>query len=473
VRRRVAVVGAGIAGLCTAHELLEREPPEALDLVCLDADTRPGGLLRTGSARGFLFEWAANGFLDDAPATLGLVRRLGLTPRLVRSRSDAERRFVYVRGKLRELPSTPAGFVGSGILSLAGRARVMAEPMVPKRPPEAGDETIHAFATRRLGAEAARTLVDCVVSGIWAGDAERLSLRATFPKLHELEARHGSLFRAMKSGGDGGLVGARGQLVSLAGGMQELTDALAARLGPRLVLGRPLARLSDLGRRGFRLHFERGAPEEAEAVVLACPARAAASIVAEMDPELAVRFGAIETAPIAVLHFGYRRDALPERPDGFGFLAPRSEGLRILGTLWASDIFDGRAPAGSQLLTTLVGGAHDPHVLDVDDAALVRAVRDDLARVMRILPDPYFVQIVRHPAGIPQYNVGHLERLAGIEERLARFPGLSVTGASYRGVSINGCIEDARSVAGRVADFLAGQTSAAATAGPGSDDGAS
>lgn len=452
--RRVAVVGGGVAGLTAAFELQDDARPNPVDVTCYEAEPRAGGQLRSEREKGFLTEWAANGFLDSAPETMGLVRRVGLEDRLLRSRDEARHRFLYVRGKLRELPRSPLGLLASGALPPTSRLRVLMEPFVGGA--EDGDASIHDFAARRIGARAAETLVDAFVSGVFAGDSRSLSFGAALPRVKAAVREHGSLTSSLRKGA----LGPRGVLTSFGDGMQVLTDRLAEKLGSRLVVGRRVTLVSDLGRRGFRVHFEEGAPEEFDALVLACPATAAAELVAELDAELAHELAAIEAAPVAVVHFGYRRDALPPRPAGFGYLLPRKEGHRSLGTLWASDIFEDRAPKGSQLLTTMVGGAHDPEAATLPDDKLIALARRDLLATMEVLPAPYFIRVVRPGPGIPQYRIGHEDRLHRIEARLNEHPGLELVGASYRGVSVNDCVERGLARARALRDSLTSRPTA-------------
>jgi oxygen-dependent protoporphyrinogen oxidase len=466
VKHRVAVVGGGVAGLAAAYELTERAErlPDGIDLVCLEAGSAPGGTIRSAREQGFLCESAANGFLDDSPATLTLVRRLGLASRLVRARAEAARRFVYRDGRLREMPLSPTDFLRSDVLSLAGKARALVEPLVPCRRAE-GEESVHAFARRRVGRRAADVLMDAMVTGMYAGDARRLSLEATFPKLRRMEREHGSLFRALRARRRRARDAAEpavGTLTSFVDGMQELTDAMAAALGPGLRLGARVTRLSDLGNRGFRVHLAEGAPFDVHAVIVACPAWSAAPIVEPVEPRAARALEGIPCAALAVVHLGYREDALGPFARGFGFLVPRRQGPRILGALWASDIFDGRAPAGSILVSVMIGGALDPAATELSDDELVSLARADLQRVAGVVVAPWFVRVVRHPRGIPQYELGHLGRLEAIEEGLRRHPGLWLTGTSLRGISVNACVEDAPRVAERALEFLAYPSRAAA-----------
>ncbi len=470
--RTIAVIGAGVSGLTAAYEMIERSARSAspVRILCLEGSSRSGGYLRSERVDGFLHEWGPNGFLDSAKTTLVLARRLGIESELLPSRDDARVRYIFRGGALRRVPGGAAEFLRSDILGATAKLRLLLEPLIPKRSSD-DDESVFDFAARRIGRGAASILVDAMVSGIHAGDSRALSLRATFPRMQEMEQKHGTLFRAMLArqrearkqadNGDarpaGGPGGPAGTLTSFRFGMQTLTDALARELGDRLVLDHPVRAVSDLGLRGFRIHPEHGAPFDVDAVVMATPAPVTAEILESTDPELASVLAEIRPAPVAVLHFGYREDAMGDRPKGFGFLVPRGQGARILGALFSSDIYDGRAPEGSTLITVMIGGAHDPEALQLSDEELVTASRRDLEHCMGVRARPYTQTIVRHTRGIPQYTLGHSERLAAIERRLVGHPGLWLYGNSYRGVAVNSCIAEAPALAEAALDFTAGR----------------
>jgi len=403
---RIAVLGAGIAGLAAAWRLGRQH-----EVTLFEAGSRAGGNIRTEEFHGCRIEWGPDGFLDNEPRTLDLVRDLGLTGRLCRARTS--RRFLWRAGKLRELPSGPKAFLASDSLPLLGRLRALLEPFARDAPE--GDESVHAFAARRLGHRVADLLVDAFVSGVFAGDAKRLSVKSAFPRLKALEARHGSLIRGARGQG----FGPKGTLTSFDGGMQVLTDTIAGRVDLRC--DSPVPRL------------ERG---DYDRVVCTIPAPRAAALC---DGALARALASIPTAPVAVV-----ATLVPgplDIADGFGFLAPRGEGLRILGTLYESSIFDGRAPDGLRLFRTMVGGRHDPEAVALPDDALKAIVEGDLGRAWGRFPEPVAWRIIRHPLGIAQYEIGHEARVAAAEAACPEW--LRLAGSSYRGVSLNGCIKEA------------------------------
>lgn len=465
---RIAIVGGGIAGLATAHAV-RAQVPDA-EVVVLESRDRVGGHIRSDVIDGYLCEAGPDGFLDNAPATLALVEALGLSPQILPSREEARRRYIFRNGRLHEVPLTPGGFAMTRLLSIGAKLRVLAEPFAARAPRH--DESILHFAERHIGREAAHVLVGSMVSGIFAGDASQLSLRACFPKMHDMDATYGSLVRAMLARRrelrhDNGVGAPAGRLTSFSGGMEDLVRAAAASLGPIVRTGQRVTQLQVrhgasgpgprlVGARAFSLSTN-GHRIEADAVILAGPAHETADLVREFAPIASAQLAAIQTAPLAVVCLGYDAAALAADRgplDGFGFLVPRGEGVRILGALWETSIYAGRAPMGKALLRVMIGGASDPAAVESNDAELLDAVRTDLQRTMGLRVTPEFVHIVRHWRGIPQYTTGHNSRLDRIEAALGPYPGAFVAGNAYRGVSVNACIEDAQRIAGRVAEHV-------------------
>jgi oxygen-dependent protoporphyrinogen oxidase len=460
---RIVVAGAGVTGLSIARAIRRRDP--RAEVVVVEGNTQPGGNVKTELIDGYLCEWGADGFLDNAPDTLALVRELGLQDRLLPSRDAARRRFIYSQGVLHEVPVSPGAFFKSGLLPASAKARIAWEPFARRRPE--GDETIHDFAARRIGAQAASVMIDSMVSGIFAGDARALSLRACFPKMWQMETDHGGLFRAMlatrkRRKKEDAMGAPAGHLTSFNGGMTELIQGLAAALGSAVRTSNPVIELQR-GRRAETFGPAAAAPGysvvtprdrfEADAVVLTGPSSEAAALVRPFDSTLASLLSGIATAPLAVLCLGFDEAALVRdrgELNGFGFLIPRRENIRMLGALWESAIYPNRAPAGKALMRVMIGGARDPEAIELDDDTLLAIVRDELRRTMGLRIPPEFVRIVRHRRGIPQYVVGHVARLQRIDVLLQAHPGLILAGNSYRGVSINSCVAESDAIAERV-----------------------
>jgi oxygen-dependent protoporphyrinogen oxidase len=466
---RLVVVGGGIAGLAAAHRAVElaRERGQALDLVLLEAARRPGGTIRTEHVDGYCLEGGPDSFISEKPWALALAERLGLGPRLRRT-DERYRRTYVVRG--RRLLPLPEGFLllaptrawpvlRSPLLSWRGKLRLGLDLVLP-RGPVVPDESLGAFVRRRLGREALERIAQPLAAGIYTADPDRLSLAATMPRFLALEREHRSvvlgLRRTATARERAAAVGPRWTLfVTLAGGMAELVDALAARLPAGAVrLGRAATGLAP-GPEGWRVRVADGQALDADAVVLAGPAYGAAALVADVDAELARLLDGIGYASSAAVALAYPRAAIRHPLDAFGFVVPRTEGRAALACTFSSVKYPDRAPEGFALLRVFLGGALGAALLEQDDAALVRAAHADLAELLGITGAPVLDRVWRHPRAMPQYAVGHLDRVAAIERRLARLPGLAVVGGAYRGVGMADAVRSGEAAAEGLAALLA------------------
>ena len=451
---RIAIIGAGVTGLAAAEWLAHDHGFD--DVVVLEASDRAGGKIRTDLDAGHTVEWGPQGFLDNAPDTLELARTIGLGEALVPADDASADRFILRGGHLRAVPTSPVAFATSSLLPLSGRLRVFGEPFSRRRPD--GDETVFEFARRRIGRQAAEILVDSMVTGVFAGDSTKLSLAATFPKMHAMESEHGSLTRALiakmreaKKGGrkSTGPSGPGGTLHTFAEGMEQLPRQLADRLGDRLQLTTAVDRLTRSGD-GYRIETGRG-DVCAKRVLLTLPSAGAADLLTDLAPDAVRPLRTTPTVPIAVVMASYdSADAFGRAVDGFGFLVPKAERAGILGTLFCHSIFPGQAPDGTLFLRTMLGGAREPDQAGLDDDALLTAVRAAHSKIYDCDPEPDRVWIARWAEGISQYTVGHLDRVATAEEA-ARAAGIELAGSPYHGVSVNDCIRQARSAAARLA----------------------
>lgn len=449
-RVKIAIAGAGISGLATAHAILQRDP--LAEVVVFESAPRHGGkVLTERTPEGYLCEWGVNAFLDKVPRTLELARELGLAP--TPADVSAKKRFVFSEGALHKLPEKPPEFFRSRLLSAPARLRVIGEVFSgrAKKP----DETLEEFGVRHLGREAFEKLIDPMASGVFAGDARTMSLKSCFPRIHEVENEHGSLIRglvklqkaARKAGKkDTPGPGPGGILTSFEGGMAEMTDALAARLGDRIHYGAAVRNIEFTGD-AYLVQTEDGGEEPCQLLVLASPAYAQAAMLKTTAPGISELLEGIAYPPLAVVCLGFDRADVGGEMDGFGFLVPSRERRQILGTVADSYVFPNRAPKGRVLLRTMVGGARNPGPALLDDGPLLDTVRADLREIMGVAAEPEFASIYRHEKAIPQYLVGHADRLAEIERQRAAFPGLFLTGNAYRGVSLNDCVVNADTTA--------------------------
>jgi len=464
---RVVVIGAGISGLATAFAIEQAAHARNLELsvTVLERRDRTGGKILSLKEEGYLCEWGPNGFLDSKPSTLELCDQLGVRERLLRSDDNARKRFIYAGGSLHRLPENGPAFLKSGLISWPGKLRLAMEPFIPKRT-DGVDETLADFARRRLGAEALDKLIGPMVSGIFAGDPETMSLKSCFARIYELEQEYGGLIRAMialakkkRAEQKAGKVvasaaGPGGVLTSFGGGIQELTDAIAAGLQGEVKVAAGVQTIQQVAD-GYRLDLEDGHTCEADLVVSAAPAHALAEMLTLLSPETAEVLRDIPYAPMNVICFGYQRDKIAHDLMGFGYLNAKREQRPTLGTLWDSSIFPKRAPEGHVMLRSMMGGATNAAAVNLSDGEVQQKVQGDLEKIMGITAAPDFVRIYRHERAIPQYTVGHARRVAAIEGSLAVYPGLLVTGNAFAGVGINDCTLAAQRTAEKAVTYLA------------------
>jgi protoporphyrinogen/coproporphyrinogen III oxidase len=451
----VVVVGGGISGLNFAYRL-ERLRPDA-DVTVLEKLPAVGGTVRTESADGYRVEAGPNGFLDNKPAVLDLCRELGLEDRLLSaSEAAARNRFLFLDGRLRQLPTGLLPFLRSDLLTWKAKYALLTERF-RRRGPDVVDESVDAFARRRVGAEISETLVDAFVTGIHAGDPQLLSVRAAFPRLAAFERDHGSVTRGLQAAARQRRAAdsrASGRMWSFREGLQALTDTLRARLkkSPCSGVG-ACAVVRTPGRWEVRGTDHRPLP--ADAVVLACPAYEQSALLAGVDAELAGLVGGIAYNRVAVVALGFRSADVPTRLDGFGYLSPQRSRRDVLGVQWCSSIYPGhRAPPDTVLVRALCGGWNRPDVVDWDDDRLAAAVRAELRQSLRVEAAPIFRRVIRWPSAIPQYHVGHLDRVARIDSRAATHPGLFLGGNAYCGIALPDCVEQSGYLADRVAAWL-------------------
>ena len=451
--RNVLVIGGGLSGLTTAYRL-----GTAAHVTVFESQSRAGGNLRTTtSPDGFRVEWGPNGFLDGKPATLQLCKDLGLGEQLVAaSEGSRTNRYVYWNGAINKLPGGPLGLLTTPLLSVRGKLELLAEPLRRRAKAGSPDESVRAFATRRMGKEAATVFMEALVTGVHAADPGKLSVRAAFPRLAAFEADAGSILRGVLHSGKAKRreAEARGEksppqrMWSFRGGLQTLIDALRDRLVGNLVSGAAVQRLERRADGRWRLTTDAGV-YDGDAVVLTCPAHEQARLLADIDTTLAGELAGIGSNRIAVVALGYRAADAPT-PDGFGYIAPISLKRDAIGVQWCSSIFPDRAPPGFVLWRALCGGELRPELVDLDDATLTRRAHAEMRATMKVTGDPVFTQVVRWPRAIPQYHLGHLDRVARVDAAMARLPGLFVTGNAFKGVAMNDVVEQAGLTAARV-----------------------
>lgn len=450
----VAIVGGGISGLAAAYELQQR----GISVRVLEAGSRAGGVIRTERLDGWVIDGGPDSILVQKPAAVALCRELGIADRLTPTLTPRTA-YVMRNGRLHPLlegsflgfPLTASSLARSPLFSIGGKVRMALETVVPRRSGDE-DESIGSFVRRRFGEEAVDYLAEPLLAGIHAGDVDRLSVRSLFPRLLDAERHTGSVlraFRALKT-----QPSPNGAFVSLPGGTTELVDALAAALTPGTVSLE--TRVRELHRAGT-LHLETAAgPITARAVILAVPAYVAGTLLRAFDTTLAAFCDAVPYASTATVALGFRRNQVGHAMSGSGFVVPRVERSALLAGTWVSSKWPGRAPEGCVLIRGFLGGGRDPHRLDASDETLIALARAELTEVLDIEGDPIIERLYRYTRQSPQYEVGHLERLSAIDQRLGALPGIFVAGSGFRAIGIPDCVADGRAVGAAAARYLAG-----------------
>jgi oxygen-dependent protoporphyrinogen oxidase len=449
----VLVVGGGIAGLSCAFRLQQ----QGVDVLLLEADEQVGGNVRTiNNNDGFFLERGPHTFMSSADDVFTLAQEVGLASEIIENQPTATKRFIVRNGKLCTVPTGPLSFLTTPLLSARAKCLLMSEPF---RTHARGnpDDSAAEFFTRRFGAEAARVLAGAFISGVYAGDPKQLSAPAAFPLFWRFEQESGSMIRGAlryskqrkaerkKRGID--ITNRPRGLCSFRHGMGQLTSALYDKLHGRCKTGtaaRSIRRIDN----HFVVETDKG-QWRVSTLVVAVPPGDASRLLAQELPAFSELLGAIPMAPMAVAYLGYR-DHLKPIPDGFGFLAPRGEGIRSLGVLFPGRLFDGRTPTNGDLLTGYVGGMLDSEALTLDDETIFEIVKNDLVSLVGLSTAPSLVRIVRHQQAIPQLTHGHLERMQCLSHLSKEVPGLFFAGNYLHGVGMKDAIRSGFEAASNV-----------------------
>lgn len=454
--KHVVVVGAGISGLTAAFWLKQRGVP----VTVLERDPVPGGTMRTTHDGGWLIETGPNSALETTPVIGEMLDILGLTPDRLYADEASNNRYILRSGELHPLPMSPPAFLRSRLWTMRGKLRLLKEPFIGRAGRE---ESVAEFVERRLGREFLDYAINPFVAGVFAGDPGQLSVRSAFPKLYALEEQYGGLIRGMIGGARerkkrAEVAKDRAKMFSFTRGMQQFPDSIADHLGMAVQCNCTVAAIGvqpSGGESGlsFTVDYTLGGRVsrlEASDVVLAVPAYAAAALLDQHSATLAEALRKITYPPVAEVFLGYRQDQCGRPLDGFGYLIPAVENRSILGTIWSSALFPGRAPQGHCALTTFVGGSRQPAMVATSDAALVSSVRRELEEIMAVRGEPAYTKIVRWDRAIPQYDLGHRKVMAMVDALEASHPGLVVCSNYRGGIAVGDCVKNGKAVAERI-----------------------
>ena len=450
---QIIIVGAGIAGLSAAWELVQR----GFRPIVLEGAPRAGGLIRTERVDGFVIDAGPDALLTQKPAAIELARELGLGDRLLPTLTPRTA-FVLRGGRLVPLPDASVlgiptkirPFVTTRLFSWPGKLRMGLELFIPPKR-DGTDESIGSFIGRRFGQEAVTYLAEPLLAGIHSGNVNQLSMRAAFPRLLDAERSRGSVLRALAAMRTQGAPASA--FMSFPGGIGELTDTLVERLPPDTVRCASAVRTVE-GRGPFEIAIDSGERIQARALIAAVPAWSAASILTPVDATVASLCARVPYMSSATAVFALKREQVDHPLAGSGFVVPRPERRTLMAASWVSSKWPGRAPEGYVLLRGFLGGAYDPDVLNRTDDDLAQAAFSELGSLLKISGDPSLIRVYRWPQASAQHEVGHHQRMQRIEQRLLAIPGLFVTGSGFRGTGIPDCVADGRATGARAAAFL-------------------
>jgi oxygen-dependent protoporphyrinogen oxidase len=459
-QQRVAIVGGGIAGLAAAFRLTQLDPNLVITLI--EADSRLGGKIQTIDVDGYTIEGGPDSYLSYKPRGIGLCRELGIEDQLQGVNEATRRTFVLRRGKLYDLPEGLTGLIPTRLgpmaktrlISPTGKLRMALDYVKPPTR-EDEDESLASFIERRLGREVYENLVEPLMAGIYAGDGRQLSLAATFPQLRQGELNYGGLIKGVLASRRtaSNNAPATSPFLSPIQGMSAIVCALEQRLrgaGVNIKVGQRVDRLAKEPAGTFSVHSTGRPPIDVDAVILATPAHATAKLLEDLAPEAATRLREIPHVSTSTVTLGFSASALGKPLVGHGYLVPRIENRPALACTFVSSKWAHRALDGKALVRVFIGRAGQEDLADRNDDALIEIARSELRQTLDITAEPELALVTRWPQGMPQYTLGHLDRIASIEKVVQEIPGLAVAGNAYRGVGIPDCIASGEAAAERV-----------------------
>ena len=453
--KKVCVIGGGISGLCVAYRLKKK----GVDVLLIERNAVCGGNIQTERDGDYLIEWGPNSTLVSNHL-FELIAELGLLEAVAPASRSAKKRYILKDGKLRPLPLKIAQILGTDVFSTKAKLNILREPFVKSKSLE--NESVAEFFRRRLGAEVVDYAVDPFVSGLFAGNPEKLRVKSAFPSIFQMEKDYGSILKATALGKKEKpsrfVPKGISRTVSFVNGMQTLTDKLAENLGDKVKTGKEVLKIGKVvsGKWKVVSDSEDLNRELFDAVVVATPSYVAAKLIENLDGELSEKLSEIYHPPLAVIVSAYNKENVKKDLDGFGFLIPKVERRTILGSLWSSVIFENRAPKNVHLLTTFIGGARNAELFDRTDAELFEIAREELGDILGVQGEPIFERIRRWKKSIPQYNLGYEKIEKGIVDFERNNKGIFFCSNFYRGISVGDCVKNACETADEIENFLKG-----------------
>ncbi len=475
--KKIVIIGGGISGLATAYSLEEKAEREgkSVSITLIEKKNQIGGNILTERVGNFLIEGGPDCFLSEKPWAIQLCERLGMGESLLRTNDEYRRTYIYWNGRLREMPEgimlmIPTRFfpiLKSDLFSLAGKLRMGLELFIPKRK-SGGDESLSEFVRRRLGQEIVERVAEPLVAGVHAENPDTMSIKSRFPRFVQMEEEYGSLIKGMiakrrimlnppqppfDKGGNRGISPKWTMFMTLKNGLDELPLTIVKALKmTTIITNKEVSEINKVS--GYKICLKNGDTVDADVVIFATPSYETGRLLRGLNSSLSDQLDTIPYVSTATISLAYKKDSISHPMNGFGFLVPRVENRRIMGASWVSRKFSYRTPDDSILIRCFIGGSRNEELVSLDDKDMLKMIREELKDIMGISAEPILTRIYRWEKAMPQYTIGHDERVSKIEESISKYPDIFVTGSAYRGGGISECIKNAQLTAESVLNHL-------------------
>jgi len=465
--KKIVIIGGGISGLATAYSLEERAKREgkSVSITLLEKKNQIGGNILTERVGDFLIEGGPDCFLSEKPWAIQLCERLGMGESLLRTNDEYRKTYIYWKGRLRELPEgimlmIPTRFIPllkSNLFSLAGKFRMGMELFIPKRK-SGGDESLSEFVRRRLGQEIVERVAEPLVAGVHAENPDTMSIKSRFPRFVQMEEEYGSLIKGMLTKRRRMLNSENGKpkwtmFMTLKNGLDELPLTIVKALKmTTIITNKEVSEINKVS--GYKIYLKNGDTIDADVVIFATPSYETGRLLRVLNSSISDQLITIPYVSTATISLAYKKDSISHPMNGFGFLVPRVENRRIMGASWVSRKFSYRTPDDSILIRCFIGGSRNEELVSLDDKDMLKMIKEELKDIMGISAEPILTRIYRWEKAMPQYTIGHDERVSRIEESILKYPDIFVTGSAYRGGGISECIKNAQLTAESVLNHI-------------------